>query len=453
MPSVYQEQGLTGLSYYGGYVTEEFLPALSGRKALEVFTQMKDNDPVCGAILFAIDMMCRQVKWWVEPASQESDDVEVSDFVESCRTDMSMTWEDTISEIFSMLPYGWAYHEIVYKRRDGEHPDDGTLDSRYNDRKIGWRKFPIRSQDSLDHWEFDSGGGIKSMVQKPPPDYQDREISIQKALLFRTSTYKNNPEGRSIFRNGYRPWYFKKRIEEIEGIGVERDLAGIPMAEVDPEILKSTASNLDVEIRNHIKSIVTSIRRDTNEGILWPMMYDKNNNQMYKLSLLTSGGSRQFDTSAIINRWDQRLSTTVLADFILLGQNAVGSYALSSDKTNLFSVALGTWLDVIAGVFNRFAIPRLLKLNNIEVEEPPKLVHGDIETPDLDVIANFVTSLAGAGATIFPDARLENKMRSMAGLPELSEEQEEAIGNNAAVDIRQNRGLPTSDEPEEEYEE
>jgi hypothetical protein len=33
---------------------------------------------------------------------------------------------------------------------------------------------------------------------------------------------------------------------------------------------------------------------------------------------------------------------TVLADFVLLGHQQVGSFALSSDKTKLFSMAVGS---------------------------------------------------------------------------------------------------------------
>ena len=63
----------------------------------------------------------------------------------------------------------------------------------------------------------------------PPPSYNLYTIPIDKALLFRTKSRKDNPEGRSILRNAYRSWYFKRRIQEVEGIGIERDLAGLPV--------------------------------------------------------------------------------------------------------------------------------------------------------------------------------------------------------------------------------
>jgi hypothetical protein len=111
------------------------------------------------------------------------------------------------------------------------HQKDGKTRSKYTDGKIGWRKMPIRSQETLQRWVFDESGGNMGMVQLAPPKYETTFLPIEKCLLFRSTTIKNNPEGRSFLRNAYRPWFYKKRLEEIEGIGIERDLAGLPVAQ------------------------------------------------------------------------------------------------------------------------------------------------------------------------------------------------------------------------------
>ena len=122
-----------------------------------------------------------------------------------------------------------------------------------------------------------------------------------------------------------------------------------------------------------MKQLVTNIRRDEQEGAILPAIYDDQNNQLVRLELLTSGGRRNFDTNVIINRLDQRLAMTVMADFVLLGTATDnGSYALSSDKTRMFSMAIKAWLDMIGAVFNRHAIPRLFAMNNIKLEKLPK---------------------------------------------------------------------------------
>ena len=52
----------------------------------------------------------------------------------------------------------------------------------------------------------------------------------------------------------------------------------------------------------------------------------------------------------------------------------------------------------------------------------PKLVPGDIESPDLTQLGQYITALAGAGATLFPDETLESHLREIGGLPAKSEE-------------------------------
>jgi hypothetical protein len=108
---------------------------------------------------------------------------------------------------------------------------------------------------------------------------------------------------------------------------------------------------------------------------------------------------------------------TVMADFILLGILPNGSYALSADKSKLFSIALGTWLDSIAATFNRYAIPRLFELNSFNVDKLPTLEHGDIQHNDLKELGNYISKLAGAGAPLFPDNELEDFLKKTAGLP------------------------------------
>ena len=411
-----RELGLTGLERFGGWVYEEFLPELQGQRAVQVYQEMSSNDPVIGAVLHAIEMLIRQVEWRVEPGGRSLEDMQAAHFLETCLEDMETTWEETIAEILSMLVYGWSYHEILYKVRHGQSRDP-VYNSRYSDGRIGWRGFPIRAQSSLWQWQFDENGRILGMVQMAPPDYKLRVIPMEKALLFRTTSHKNNPEGRSVLRSAFRPWYFKKHIETIEGIGIERDLAGLPIAWVPPELLSPNASPEDRQVLESIKRIVTNVRRDEQEGIVFPLVYDENGNKVYDFGLLSTGGTRQFNTDAVIARYDQRIAMTVLADFILLGHEQVGSFSLASSKTHLFSVALGTWLNVIAAQFNRIAIPRLFALNSFRLEKLPKLVPGDIEVPNLTELGDYITKLAGAGMDLFPDDKLEEYLRKVANLP------------------------------------
>lgn len=372
---------------------------------------MSNNDETIGAILFAIEMLVRQASWNVEPGGSTAKDREAAEFVKSCMDDMQQTWIDTISEILSFLTYGWSFHEIVYKRRMGRTKDNRTS-SKYDDGLIGWMKLPIRSQETLYQWEYDDQDNLIGMTQMPPPDFGLITIPMNKAMLFRTRSRKDNPEGRSILRTAYRSWYFKRRIQEIEGIGIERDLAGLPVITTPEGMDIWDKDDEDMNaIRAGLEAMVKNIRRDSTEGLVLPFGYT--------FELTSTGGSRQFDTNSIIARYDTKISQTVLADFIQLGHESVGSFALSSDKTNLFSMAICAFLDIICQTFNSQGIPALIDINGDHfagVTDYPRLTHGDIEDVDLATVATFIKDMTSIGV-IIPDESLEDYVRQLGKLP------------------------------------
>jgi len=411
LPS-FVEMGSTGLNRFGGHVFEEFLPQLKWPRAGKIYREMSYNDPVIGAILYVCEQLIRRASWRVEPGGPLRADEEAKEFLESCMEDTSTPWTDTIAEVLTMLTYGFSWHEEVYKRREGDVRDPSRR-SKYVDGRIGWRKLPGRAQHTLHSWVFDESddGGIIGMVQHAPPRFEMVTIPLEKSLLFRTRAEYNNPEGRSLLRNAYRSWYFKKHIEEIEGIGIERDLAGLPVLTTpegidiwnikDPEAMK---------IKQAAERLVRNIRRDQNEGVVKPYGWE--------LTLLTANSRRQFNTNEIINRYDQRIAITLLADIVMMGGDKVGSFALANVKKSMLGAALEAILESIAGVFNRYAIPRLFKVNAFPgITNYPSLITGEVHTPSLTELSRYIQSLSSSGMPLFPDDNLEAYLRNIAGMP------------------------------------
>lgn len=413
--------GSTGLPVWGGRVFEENLPELEGERGRKILCEMGDQDAIIGGVLLGVELLSRQVSYTVKPVDETDKAHKVADFVEEALKDISPNWENTLSEILSFLQYGWSWLEITYKRRQGLQPNSMLKSSLYDDNKIGWASWSIRSQETLYKWEYsdESGdtGELVAMHQWAPPDYKSVRIPRSKSLHFTTRSRKENPEGVSILRNAYRAWYMKKNIEIIEGIGVERDLAGLPVLWAPPNLFSDDASPEEQALFAKLQKIVTSIKRDEQEGILMPMAFDDDKNPMYKLELLSTGGDRQFDTNAIINRYDERIAMSMLADFILMGHQAVGSYALSDTKTGLFSTALSAFLDLIVAEINAQAIPRLVLLNGWPLKMCPTLQHGKIDTTDLSKLGAFLKQLADSGMAVFPNHLLEKYLLETAGLP------------------------------------
>jgi len=421
--------GVTGLTHWGGRISEEYLTELQGDRWRRVVREMLP-DPMIGGILFAIEMLIRQVDWQITAFSTDATDTDAAAFVESCLHDMREPWSLTLAEMLSFLPWGWAPLELVYKLRNGLKTDDALRNSRYDDGKVGWASWSIRAQDTLLNWEFNDAGDPIGFVQQAPPTYAPTFIPLSKCLHLKTSARKGNPEGVSVLRACYRPWYFKKHIENIEAIGVERDLAGLPVAEVPAELLSPARTAEQTAIFNAVRDIVVNIRRDDQEGIVWPSDRDAQGNQLYTLKLLSTGGARQFDTGKIIDRYNTQIAMAVLADFMMLGHQATGSWALASSKTSLFSTALGAWLDTICQAMNTQAIPQLLRMNGMDASRAPTLTHGDVESLELGDLGTFVQALNSAAPLFQGDGgqQLYAHLLKQAGLPVPSESAPQQAG-------------------------
>lgn len=440
---LYSAYGISGLTRWGGQsrVYEEFLRELQGPQGMKSLREMMDNCPITGAILFAIQHLMRGVTFKWEPANASADAKRIALFCESCITDdMATMWPDTLSEILTMLPYGWALMEMTFKKRMGmtaprgiDNPDaliaasssgqgapvPAFTPSRFSDGLIGFKSWGLRSQETLYQWDFDTESHAIAMQQMAPPDYRIRTIPLTKALLFRTQTAKDNPEGRSILRNGWTSYLFKKNIQVIEGIGVERDLAGYPVMQVmkpdpqnnlyAPDLWNTKDLNATSQLAL-LQKIVRSVRRDEQEGIVLPWWVE--------FKLLSTGSRRNFDTNGIVERYDSRIAMSVIADFITIGHDAAGgSRALVSTKSQLFTQAMKSFLQIICGLITRQAVPLLLSVNGMPQELAPTLTHGDIDTIDIKDLGEYIMKLSGAGMTLFPNADLEEALLEAGRLP------------------------------------
>lgn len=755
--SVAAEVGASGLIQYGGYVQEEFLRELSGSRARKTYAEMLANDSVIAGIFHGIEQLVRQVEWTTNPADNSPDAKQWAEFVSSALDDMSYSWEDTLAQIVSFIPYGFSVSETVYKFRKGDS-DDPTKNSQYDDGLIGWRKFAGRAQDTLLRWEFDEKTGAATAFVQYLPGGVNAEIPLERCLLFRTTTYKDNPEGRaldpatpvptpdgwttmgelhvgdalfdeqgrtcyvvatqvwkdrprsrvkfadgtsivaddahewptatlhertkvsrwtlrttkdmarprasnvalpvaqaihgtrrwlpvhpyvlglwlgdgthtdsvitthaddvweevarveecgyevikvsetgrtpldnarqfrigsdcrralrllgvfgdkhvpqtylraprderlallqglmdsdgtvdldgrvsfsntnlslvhgvaelvrslgspariylhkkagegqgrhertrdswrvsfqphgfipfclerkiarvrmdqdkrhsyqhhyvrqvesieagetvciqvnspshlflagegmvpshnSMLRSMYPAWYRKNRIQEHEAIGIERDLAGLPMAIAPAELFGDNASNEQKSALNEIKKQLERIRMNEQGSIVIPAVYDESGHPMYDFKLVTTGGARQYSTDVIVSRYNQQMAMALLADFLLLGHEGVGSHSLGISKIQLFTLSLQAFVDSIASVFNQYAIPRLLKLNGVDRTLAPNIAASRIEQTDVAGLGAYVAQLSAAGIML-TDEETQNYLRRAGGMPELA---------------------------------
>lgn len=371
---------------------------------MQVYREMSDNDPVVGAVLFAITMPVRNLKWRFQAATEDDAGREGKTFAEDVLfKGMTTKWPKVVSNALSMLTYGYALHEIVWMKR----PDSS----------IGILKLAARRQETIFRWLFDEDerGGVVG-VEQISPGGQRAIIPSYKLLHFQTQDDRGNPEGRSILRTAYKAYMRKDAIELAEGRAAIR-AAGLVTMRIPARYLTPDAGAEEKAVAAAYQDIGAKIAQDRQGSIMLPSDRDAQGEYLVGLEYTIADGRRPTDMTPIIERYDKRIATSVLADFTLLGQQAVGSFALASTKASLFARAIGAIVEEICDVVNDVLLPRLWTLNRFDPVTMPTLVADNLDKMDLAELGTFISQCAAAGMPLFPDTKLENALRHAAGLP------------------------------------
>lgn len=422
------EMGVSALNKWGGTVYEEPLGELRGLRGRTLLREMHWNDPVISAVFFAIEAAMKEATWRIKPASElNAADKDAAKFVEECLGDMNLPWSDILDQIVDpMLEQGFTLMEVVYKRRKGSHPgldaDNNDLpESKYSDGKIGWHKWALRPAESLtpgNEWIFNKHGDVLGCNQTDPETGENIVLPATCLLHFRTTSVPaNTPEGRPVHRSMATAYYYGRNFQELEGIGAERDLQGVAVIYLGNDCnLSADDPNSDF---NLAKDLVTNLHRDEQAGVVIPrpkLGTSSEGNGML-LELLSASSSRAHDVGAIIDRYDRLKAVSVLAQFIMLGMQRSGSYALATAQSDLFTMAVAAWLRKIEDVINHTAIPRLMSYNAFPgITGNPTIVFSDVGLPNLEALSWYINALV-SNNLIRPDDELEKHLRQIAHLP------------------------------------
>lgn len=421
--SNYKEIGVSGVDLYHGRSYDEYQPELRGERGIRTYRQMRDQDAICGAMLTAIEHLLRAATFSVQPAdtSQEAQDAAafLSDVFEDFDSDYS--WDDMVTEAASQFTYGWADQEVVYKRRE-----DGN---------IGLKKLGIRVQETIERYILNDKNEIEALVQIPNTGEGPFTIPKDRFIHWQTTNSRGNPYGRSLLRNAYRAWYKKTNIEDIESIAVERELSGLPVIRVPNDLLvEAQKGDADAQrTLDEYRKIVRDTRLNSQAGVLLPSdpfinaneaSVQYSNNRMVELELISSQGTRNIDTSAVIQRYAGDQARSILADFVLLGSDTRGSYALSQSKADLFTQSVKAHTNRFAETLNRQLVPRLWEINGFDKAVQPRVVVSQIAPVDLEVLSTYIRNLSGAGVMLDGE-ETQDWLLSQAGIPSDDEREPE----------------------------
>ena len=399
--------GVAGDNVTNGQIrADEFLPELRGKKAVRKYREMRDNDSTVGAVMYATEQVLRDVKLNVKPANDSAEAKAEAEFIKSVLDDMDHSLDDHIAEALSFLSYGFAWFEVVYKRREGMQTTNPKKRSKYADGRIGVRKIASRAPWTINKFDVDTvSGDVLGLYQDTGHFNGTHYIPVNKSLYYRTTSINGDPSGRSVLRNAYTSYEYLNNLQAIEAIAVERELAGIPVARIPAEYLSNDASSAQAGFVNNLRQILRDVKFNEQGYIILPSdtYPDKDgaptNVRLVDVELMASNGKRNIDIDPIVRRYQHDIARSVLSEFLLLGSQG-GSYALSKSKTDLFLRALESYIQAIVDVLNKQLVERLWELNGLPFDLMPKIEAGDVAPHDLREIAAFLRNLNGANIDV-----------------------------------------------------
>ena len=428
--------GLAGDNTRHGQIrADEFLPDLRGKKAINKYREMRDNDSTIGAVMYATEQTLRDVDIKIKPANDTPEAQAEADFVKSVFKDMEHTLEDHIAESLSCLTYGFSWFEVVYKRRNGPDAISPKKRSKYSDGRLGVRKLAVRAPWTVSKFDVDEKTGDVLGIYQESGIYSSSKnyIPSTKSLYYRTTTLNGDPAGRSILRNAYTSYQYLNNLQAIEAIAVERELAGIPVARIPSEYLSSDATAGQSAFVTNLQKILRDVKFNEQGYIITPSdtYPDANgsptNVRLVDVELMSAGGKRNIDIDPIVRRYQHDIARSVLSEFLMLGSQG-GSYALSKSKTDLFLRALESYIQVIVDVLNKQLIEKLWELNGLDYSLMPYIEAGDVAPHDLREIAAFLRNLNGADINVSDHPEVIQNLMDIAELdydPSIGETEKE----------------------------
>lgn len=406
------DAGLNELAINRERITEH-LAELMGREGSIKYRQMSKGDAQVGMILNIHKNPIRSARWSIPLPDDATEEEKTA--IELLRKwhweDHSPNFDTLLGQILSFCEYGFSLFERVWKPYDFK----GT---RY--------LVPVLQQR------------MQTSIQEINPEEQivkqmtikggQVDIPFKDLIFFVLNRQGEDLRGQSILRPSYGAWKRKNMYEESMAIGIQRSASGIPTIKV-PAGTKVTDKNY-IAARTLLESIVF------HENAY--MIIEENwNFEVHDIKFNAE------QIQGAIDAQDSQMAISVLAQFILLGQNGnTGAFALSRDQSDFFLDSLQCIINLVELTFHQGNVQPFLKVNFGEAVDPERvqLKGVNLNKKAGQELANVIGQLKLAGfirGTVDDEIALRERLE----LPELSEDEIERRAEemtNPATDGGQN---------------
>jgi 2'-5' RNA ligase len=400
------ELGVTGTTVMGGQILQDPNVELQFPRSIAIYDKMRRTDGQVKAAILAVILPVLSLEWDVEPHHEIDEqtgvakqplpvDEEIAAFIRKDLIEGRVSpWKRILREILGMVWAGFWVIEPIFETRE-------------DDDLIHLRKLASRLPQSVFRWQIARDGALEAIVQRAinPATGAIEVVTINAADLL---VFVNDKEGAdwtgiSVLRAAYKHFYHKDWLYRLGVINTERG-GGFPVI-----TLPEDGTPGDLQAAHDVgESIHIHERAYVIEPPNWKFR-------------LETGVTRMADVMTQIVHHDQKISSTILAQFMDMGSSeGGGARAMAGEFIDLFLMALEAVINNVEETVNQHLIKRWVDYNWTVVGYP-KLKAQNIRGFNVRRMGAILRMLTD-GQMITPDEPLETFLRKAMGLPDADPE-------------------------------
>ena len=391
--------GTSGIDYSGHRFYEEYLTKLLGTYGPEIYDEMRRSDDQVIMLLRVVKNPIMSARWFVSPADDSDESKKIADFISFAvfddmgTEDQPKTFEKFKREALTSIEFGYSLFEITNKV---------VLNSEKWGSYIGLKGLDWRSPKTIEEWYIDRSGELEKVRQIDNSQVNGDIYMDGKFLLHIASEMEGiNYEGISMLRPIYGNWLRKDVLRKLQMIGIERAATGVPIGEI-PRGQENGPGQTALE---------DSLSRFTGHERQYLTIPEG-----FKVDSLKIDHDAEKVQKAI-EAENIGMSKSFLANFMELGLNGSGSFALGSDLSDIFLSGIVVYANAVKIPFNTKLIPHLVKANFGKQKAYPKLEIEGINDKAGKELAEVLKSLKEGGFLQQITKRMQEVIHQRYDLP------------------------------------
>lgn len=447
--------GADGVAIIGGFVvSNERDRKLTGTQKWVTYDNQILNIAIIASAVNVWTQLAGSAKWTVEPNKRGGKDAEkAADIVTQglIEAQLSTPWRQIVRRQVMKKFRGFSMHEVILRRRSDDMIVVADIQDRPQWTIWRWnRPDPQAEWIGVEQWTQLAGSG---------PWYIPRERLFYSV----ENTLSSSPEGIGLLRQTAEPARVFELYRRFEGIGLQTDLRGIPLAlaplQEIVEAAKKNGAATDAQIQSYVRaatndlvSFLAAHNKDERQGILLdsaPFKDATGNPTGFKqwgFDLVKGSASSLPDVNTAIGRETRDIARIMCAEWLLLGgEDSGGAYSMHEDKTAMFGLCVNSALEDVADDANRDIATRLVAMNGLDPETcTPKLVPEPIATGAVKEACQSLMFMMQAA--LDPRDKAINVLRGRLNLPPAPEIDESMLilPHGATVERLGPGGAPVS---------